>query len=56
MLSPALITPFAVNTFPNILAANVDNSIGRNAPFVSFASFLIFSLIPFISNLIIQVI
>ena len=50
MSSPALITPFPVNALPNILAANVPNNIGRSPPFYSFASFLIISLILFISN------
>ena len=49
MLSPALITPLPVYAFPNILAANVPNNVGRSRPF-SFVSFLVFSLIYFISN------
>ena len=48
--SIAVITPFPVNAFPNILAANIFNNIGRTPPFCSFGSFLIVSLIPFISN------
>ena len=47
--SSALITPLPDNEFPNILAANVPNNVGRNPPFCSFASFLILSLIPFIN-------
>ena len=50
MPSPALIMPFLVNAFRNILAANVTNIIGRIPPFCSFASFLIVSLIPYINN------
>ena len=42
--SPALITPLAASIFPNRLAPNVPNSILRNPPFCSFASFLIVSL------------
>ena len=51
--SPALITPHSTprNEILNILAANVPNKIGRNPPFCYFISFLIVSLIPFISNL-----
>ena len=46
MSLPALITPF-----PNILAANIPNNIGRNLPFCSFASiFLTVSLIPHVIN------
>ena len=41
--SPALITPLPANIFPNRLAPNVPNSILRNPPFCSFASFLIVS-------------
>ena len=48
--SPALITPFPFNTFPNILAANIPNNIRRNLPFYSFASFIIVLLILFINN------
>ena len=48
--SSVLNTYFAVNAFPNILAANVPNNIGRNSPFCSFFSFLIVSLISFTSN------
>ena len=50
-LSPALTTPFPVNAFPNILAANILHNILRNPPCYFFASFLIVSLIPFISSL-----
>ena len=50
MPSPALITPLPLNAIPNILAANVPNSIGGNPPFCSFVSFLIVSLIYFTSN------
>ena len=32
-LSPALVTPFPVNAFPNILAANVPNNTGRKPRF-----------------------
>ena len=46
----ALITVLPVSVFPNILEANVPNNIGKNSPFYSFPSFLIVSLIPFISN------
>ena len=49
--SPARITPFPINTLSIKLAANVSNITGRNPPFCSFASLLIVSLIPFISNL-----
>ena len=49
--SPALITPRSDNSFPNILATNVSNNIGRYATCCSFASFLIVSLIPFINKL-----
>ena len=48
--SPALITPFPVNAFSNILAANVPNDMKRNPSFCSFASFLLVSLISFINN------
>ena len=34
VLFPALITPCRANVFPNILAANIPNSVGRNPPFV----------------------
>ena len=51
MLSYAFIVPFPVNAFPNMPAANVPNNIERNSPFHCFASFLIVSLIPYISNL-----
>ena len=44
-----LIFPCPFNVFPNVLAANVLNNTGRNLPFCSFASFLSFSLIAFIS-------
>ena len=43
-------TPFLFDAFANILAANVPNNIGGNLPFCYFASFLIISPIPFISN------
>ena len=46
--SPALITPalaritrLPTNALPNILAANIPNSTGRNPSFSSFASFLL---------------
>ena len=48
--SSTLITPFPVNESPNILVANALNNIGRSTLFYSFVSFLIVSLIPFISN------
>ena len=48
--SPALVTLFPTNAFPNILAANAPNNIGRNPPFSSFASFSIVSLIPSNNN------
>ena len=48
--SLALITPLPDNAFPNILAANVPNNIERSTPFCYFASLLIVSLIPFVSN------
>ena len=51
MLSYALAIPFPVNALPKIPAAIVPNNIGRNSPFHCFASFLIVSLIPYISNL-----
>ena len=46
----ALITPFPVNPFPNIIATNFPNNIGINQYFYSFPSFLVVSLNPFISN------
>ena len=48
--SPALITPLSANIFPKRLAPNVPNSIPRNPPFCSFASFLIVSLTPSNNN------
>ena len=42
-------SPFPVNAFPNMLAVNVCNNIGRDSPFCSFLSFLIVSLLFFIS-------
>ena len=48
--SSSLITPFPVNAFLNILAANFPNNVGINPPFYSSASFLNVSLIPFINN------
>ena len=42
-------SPFPVNAFPNVLAVNVCNNIGRDSPFCSFLSFLIVSLLFFIS-------
>ena len=48
--SPALITLFLVNAFPNIIAVNVPNIIQKNSPSCSFALFLIVSLISFINN------
>ena len=42
------IAPLPVNKFPNILALNISNSLLKNPPFCSFASFLIVSLSPFI--------
>ena len=48
--SPAFITSFPVNAFPNILVGNVLNNIGRNPPFCSLESFLIVSIIPFIND------
>ena len=37
--SPALFTPFLVNSLPIKLAATVPNSIGRNPSFFPFVSF-----------------
>ena len=48
--SPALITPLPANIFSNRLAPYVPNSILRNHPFCSFASFLIVSLTPSNNN------
>ena len=42
--SPAVITPLPNTIFPNKLAPNVPNSILRNPPFYSLASFLNISL------------
>ena len=49
-VSPALITPFPANIFPNILVPNVPYSILRNPPFCSFASSFIISLTSFNNN------
>ena len=48
--SPALIVPLPVKKFPNQLAPNVSNYILKNPPFCSFASFLIVSLTPSVSE------
>ena len=44
------ITPLPDNAFRNISAANAPNNIERNQPFSSFVSFLIVSLISFITK------
>ena len=51
VLFPAHITPCPANAFPNILAANIPNSVGRNPPFVFFVSFLNVSLTSFMNKL-----
>ena len=48
--SPAVITTFPANTFPNTLAAKVLSNIGINSLFCSLVLCLIFSLIRFIIN------
>ena len=48
--SPALITPRPNYAFLNIQESNVPNKVGKNTTFCSFISFLLVSLIPFISN------
>ena len=48
--SPALITLLRANIFLNRLAPRVPNTILRNPPFCSFASFLIVSLTPSNNN------
>ena len=50
----ALIAPLPVNRLFNKVVSKVPNNIPRNLPFSSFASFLMFSLTPFINAQIIQ--
>ena len=50
MLSPSLIVPVPVNRFHNKLSRKEPNNILRNPLFCTFASFLIFSLTPFINK------
>ena len=45
--SPVLIMSLTVNVFPNKLAPYVPNSIPTNPPICPFASYLVFSVMPF---------